>query len=129
MEHIESTLGQLSDDSVVSPIALQIPTVDVDSKELMVKALRTALISWERYSHKTKANLAEESHCWRVYIDGATAKTRTLDKYLSVQTLPAKPRWRAVIKTGNYVLDHCEMSEEDHRELEILIQQVSLAYS
>jgi two-component system sensor histidine kinase ChiS len=129
MEHIESTLGQLSDDSVVSPIALQIPTVDVDSKELMVKALRTALISWERYSHKTKANLAEESHCWRVYIDGATAKTRTLDKYLSVKTLPAKPRWRAVIKTGNYVLDHCEMSEEDHRELEILIQQVSLAYS
>jgi hypothetical protein len=101
----------------------------VDPKELVVKTLRTTLISWERYTHKSKAELAEESHCWRVYLDGATAKTRTLDKYLSVKTLPAKPRWRAVIKTANYVLDHCELSTEDREELIDLVQQVTDAFS
>jgi signal transduction histidine kinase/DNA-binding response OmpR family regulator len=129
MELIELTLGKLSDEETSMLPMLSIDQESDDPKELIVNVLRTALISWERYTHKTKANLAEESHCWRVYIDGATAKTRTLDKYLSVKTLPAKPRWRSVIKTANYVLDHCEMSEEDQYELEGLIQRVTLAYA
>jgi len=129
MDKIESTLGKLNAEEESEQPEILITSVGIDPNELIVKALRTALISWERYTHKTKADLAEESHCWRVYIDGATAKTRTLDKYLSVKTLPAKPRWRAVIKTANYVLDHCEMSEEDQQELGELIQQVNEAYS
>jgi len=129
MDQIESTLGKLNAEELSIKPELQTASVGTDPKELIVKALRTALISWERYTHKTKADLADESHCWRVYIDGATAKTRTLDKYLSVKTLPAKPRWRAVIKTANYVLDHCSMSEEDQQELGELVQQVSAAYS
>jgi len=129
MDQIESTLGKLNAEEVSKQAELPTASASADPKELIVKALRTALISWERYTHKTKADLADESHCWRVYIDGATAKTRTLDKYLSIKTLPAKPRWRAVIKTANYVLDHCSMSEEDQQELGELVQQVSEAYS
>jgi two-component system sensor histidine kinase ChiS len=129
MEQIESTLGKLNTEETTKPSELPISSESMDSTEMIVKALRTALITWERYTHKTKAELAEESHCWRVYLDGASAKTRTLDKYLSVKTLPAKPRWRAVIKTVNYVLDHCEMSPEDRQALEELIQQVTAAYA
>lgn len=100
-----------------------------EPKEIVVRTLRTALIAWERYTHQSKADLAEQSRCWRVYIDGTTAKTRTLDKYLSIKTLPSKPRWRAVIKTANYVIDHCQLSAEDHDELTQLIQAVDDAYS
>ena len=64
-----------------------------------------------------------------VYIDGTTAKTRTLDKYLTTKSLPSKPRWRAVIQTANYVIDHCELSQEDHNELLDLINALDLAYS
>ncbi len=98
-------------------------------KELVVKTLRTSLLTWERYTHQSKADLAEKSRCWRVYIDGTTAKTRTLDKYLSVKTLPAKPRWRAVIKTANFVLDNCDLDAQDHAELSELVAAVDLAYS
>lgn len=133
MEQIESTLLQLNGNKKVESVAVKVEDKatqsPVDPKELVVKTLRTTLISWERYTHKSKAELAEESHCWRVYLDGATAKTRTLDKYLSVKTLPAKPRWRAVIKTANYVLDHCELSTEDREELIDLVQQVTDAFS
>jgi signal transduction histidine kinase/DNA-binding response OmpR family regulator len=133
MEQIESTLLQLNG-AVQPKEQSSLPGTasrrdETDPKELVVKTLRTALISWERYTHKTKAELAEESHCWRVYLDGVTAKTRTLDKYLNVNTLPAKPRWRAVIKTANYVLDHCELSQEDQQELSDLVQQLTQAYS
>jgi len=129
MEQIESTLIQLNTKDESNELEVNTHLPDSDPKELVVKALRTTLITWERYTHKTKADLAEESHCWRVYVDGATAKTRTLDKYLSVKTLPAKPRWRAVIKTANYVLDHCSLSEEDQQDLNELIQKVNEAYS
>jgi len=136
MEHIESTLMQLNvEEQEVQPeVSTYLPQDSEqlqksDPKEIVVKTLSTTLIAWERYTHKTKADLAEESHCWRVYIDGATAKTRTLDKYLSVNTLPAKPRWRAVIKTANHVLDHCALNEEDQLELSELVQQLNEAYS
>jgi len=129
MEQIESTLIQLNIEEDLSEVEVTTHLPEIDPKELVVKTLRTTLITWERYTHKTKADLAEESHCWRVYVDGATAKTRTLDKYLSVKTLPAKPRWRAVIKTANYVLDHCSLSEGDQQDLNELIQKVNEAYS
>ena len=139
MAKIESTLLQLNnsespEDQARQQSAPALPTTSIaptalDPKELVVKTLRTSLISWERYTHKSKAELAEESHCWRVYLDGATAKTRTLDKYLSVKTLPAKPRWRAVIKTANYVVDHCDLSSEDEQELNDLVQQLTEAFS
>lgn len=133
MEQIESTLRQLNGskqgDVVIPKVHSPELQSALDPKELVVKTLRAALISWERYTDKTKAELAEESHCWRVYLDGATAKTRTLDKYLSVKTLPAKPRWRAVIKTANYVLDHCELGSEDDAQLRDLVQQLTEAFS
>lgn len=134
MEQIESSLLALNteklegrgEESTQVEVSMESKT---DPKELVVKALRTTLITWERYTNKSKADLAEESHCWRVYIDGATAKTRTLDKYLSMKTLPAKPRWRAVIKTVSYVIDHCELAEEDSRKLNELIHQINEAFS
>ena len=115
MEQIETALGGLNTEVPKKPPEVLATSKVIDSKEMIVKTLRVSLLSWERYTHKTKAELAEESHCWRVYLDGTTAKTRTLDKYLSIKTLPTKPRWRAVIKTANYVLDHCEMSVEDQQ--------------
>ncbi len=102
---------------------------DLPAKELVVKTLRTTLLNWERYTHQSKADLAEKSKCWRVYLDGTTAKTRTLDKYLSVKTLPAKPRWRTVIKTANYVIDNCELSDSDRNELEQLIDALDNAFA
>ena len=100
-----------------------------DKRETLVKLLRTALIFWERYSGKSKVDLAEESQCWRVYLDGTTAKTRTLDRYLSTKTLPDKPRWRLAIRTANFVIDKCALSGEDFEEITKLMDDLDRAYS
>jgi two-component system sensor histidine kinase ChiS len=77
----------------------------------------------KKNSGKSKVDLAENSGLWTVYLDGSTAKTRTLDKYLSLQTLPKNPRWETVARTVNYVLEECQLSETDKAAL---IQQLDL---
>ena len=98
-------------------------------RQLLVNVLRRSLHLWERSTGKGKVELAEESGCWRVYVDGGTAKTRTLDKYLSDRTLPDKPRWRLVVRTVNHVLSHCTLPNAEvaalERQLELIEQQFS----
>jgi len=137
IEHIESAIGQLT------PLTSQDETIQTDSEtlaspdqapllannELIVKTMRLSLSAWERYTHLSKVDLAEKSHCWNVYLDGTTAKTRTLDKYLSIKTLPSKPRWRSVINTAKFVLKQCQLPEEEQQQLESLAEQLDNAFS
>ena len=34
-------------------------------------------------------------------------RTQTLDKYLSLATLPGRPRWRNIVATAEHVLSAC----------------------
>jgi len=104
------------------------PSID-ERKELIVSLLRTSLNLWERYTHKGKVELAENSRCWRVYVDGTTVKTRTFDKYLSARTVPDRPRWRAVVRTANFVLASCELSEMEQQTLTQLTQALEDIYT
>jgi 7TM diverse intracellular signalling len=94
----------------------------------LVKLLQTTLAFWERYSGKTKLQLAEESECWRVYIDGTTVKTRTFDKYLKSHSVPRKPRWRLVVRTAYFVLETNQLPEAEERILSAQISEVQEAY-
>ena len=110
----------------------RISTKDIHSEQqriLLVKLLQTTLGFWERYSGKTKVQLAEESQCWRVYIDGTTVKTRTFDKYLKLHSLPSNPRWRLVIRTAYFVLETNHLPEAEQLLLSEQINAVQEAYA
>ncbi len=92
-------------------------------RDVTVQLIRDCIAIWQKYSGKSKTDLAENSRLWRVYMDGSTAKTRTLDKYLSLQTLPKNPRWETVNRTANYVLENCSLDNEDKQ---MLNKQLSL---
>ena len=77
-------------------------------RELVVNIMTQLLTYWEKESGKTKFQLAEDSQIWRVYLDRSTLQTRTLDKYLHIETLPKAPRWRNVLNTIEYVFKHCD---------------------
>lgn len=100
-----------------------------DPKEAIVSLLRNSLNLWERYTNKGKVELAEQSRCWRVYVDGTTVKTRTFDKYLSARSIPARPRWRAVVRTANFVLANCQLNDQEKSLLTQLRSQVENYYS
>ena len=123
-EIVSSTsLGRLAAENT-RPGLVRGNTGEVDLRLLLVNTLRLSLSLWEQYTGKSKVELAEESKIWRVYIDGSTFKTRTFDKYLSVKTLPKKPRWRSVIRTASYVKLQCAITETERAELDHLIDAV-----
>lgn len=71
-----------------------------------VSVMHTALACWEHDLGKTKLELAEESGIWPVYIDKSTPTTRTLDKYLHLDSCPQNPRCQRVVDTAEFVLKH-----------------------
>ena len=80
---------------------------DIENRQQLVSMMKLALYIWEESPNRTRIDLAELSGVWRVTLDGGTPKTRTLNKYLSIETLPTNPRWRKVLQTVNYVLEQC----------------------
>jgi two-component system sensor histidine kinase ChiS len=73
-------------------------------RQQCINVMHTALACWEHDLGKNKLDLAEESKIWQVYIDKSTPTTRTLDKYLNVDSCPKNPRCQRVIDTAEFVL-------------------------
>lgn len=93
-------------------------------RELLVDVMTQTLHYWENESGKSKFELAENSQLWKVYLDRSTLQTRTLDKYLHLETLPNPPRWRTVLSTIDYVLEHCDSDTKQREKIEKLRLQL-----
>ena len=72
--------------------------------------MTASLSLWSDLTGKGRIELAERSGIWRVTLDKSSLQTRTLDKYLLMETLPLKPRWRDVVRTAEFVLSEAEVS-------------------
>lgn len=94
------------------------------ARELLVKAMTLTLNYWQENTGKSKFDLAEESGLWRVYLDRSSLQTRTLDKYLHVETVPKTPRWRTVLSSLDFVLARCEAQNAQRETLMTLKEQL-----
>ena len=90
----------------------------------LVELLNQCLELWERHTQRGRIELAERSGIWRVTIDDGRLRTRTLDRYLSIETLPAKPRWREAVRTAYFVLAECELGSAQREDLEAKLQSL-----
>lgn len=88
-----------------------------DHKRLLCfEVMVYALALWEKAGH-SKLDFAEQSGLWRVTNDEGSLKTRTLDKYLKLDSLPKKPRYRTVVKSVEYVAEQVEGLAESDKSL------------
>ncbi|BCK62270.1 hypothetical protein KAM330_12590 [Aeromonas hydrophila] len=90
---------------------------DEPLRRALVDTMRLTLDAWQQSTGKGKIVLAEKSKLWRVYMDRSSPQTRTLDKYLSLDTLPKAPRWKTVVATAEYVLSHSPLNEAQRQQL------------
>ena len=90
---------------------------DEPLRRALVDTMRLTLDAWQQSTGKGKIVLAEKSKLWRVYMDRSSPQTRTLDKYLSLDTLPKAPRWKTVVASAEYVLKQCPLSEVQQQSL------------
>lgn len=82
-------------------------------REILVKTMLDAVSIWESHTGKNRVELAEKSKIWTVSIDSGTLRTRSLDKYLSIEKIPQNPRWRNVAGTCHFVLSDPELNSEN----------------
>jgi two-component system sensor histidine kinase ChiS len=93
-------------------------------RALLVTLMQASLDLWERLTRKTRIDLAERSGVWRITIDEGRLRVRAMDRYLSLDTLPDKPRWREVLRTAYFVLSELDLGAEQRQQLETLIEAV-----
>ena len=60
-------------------------------RESLVRTLVSSVQYWQQCTFKSKLDLAEESGIWSIHHDRGSQACRTLDRYLSLETLPARP--------------------------------------
>ncbi|MGF1753562.1 response regulator [Vibrio makurazakiensis] len=89
-------------------------------REVLVDAMTSSIEYWESVTGESKFKFAEQSGLWRVYLDRSTLQTRTLDKYLRVETLPKTPRWRTVLNSIEFILEHCKEQSPERSHIEAL---------
>ena len=86
------------------------PRIQADnSRRMLVETMLLSLEIWEAQTEETVIDFAQKSKIWGSHLDrnSGTWRTRTLDQYLSVDTLPSKPRWRKVVQSAEFVLREC----------------------
>jgi two-component system, sensor histidine kinase ChiS len=93
-------------------------------RSLLVTLMQVSLDLWERLTRKTRIDLAERSGVWRVTIDEGRLRVRAMDRYLSLDTLPEKPRWREVLRTAYFVLSELQLDSTQRQQVETLIEAV-----
>jgi hypothetical protein len=91
---------------------------------LLVNLMRASLETWERAARKGRIDLAEASGIWRITIDDGRLRVRAMDRYLSLETLPDRPRWREVLRTAYFLLSEVQIGEEQRQQLERMVNEI-----
>ncbi|MCR4266121.1 response regulator [Nitratireductor sp. ZSWI3] len=107
---IDSALPVMAAEACVEPI--RTAPSDETYRALIVQVMTGSLALWRRVSGKDRIEFAEESGIWRVSLDKTSLQTRTLDKYLLIETLPLNPRWRDVIRSAEFALARGAAAED-----------------
>ena len=100
-------------------------------REHVVNIMNLALSCWEHELGKSKLELAEKSGIWPVYMDKSTPTTRTLDKYLNIESCPKNPRSQRAVDTAEFVLRNMDEKgsskkcEDLHATLDVFRQLLS----
>lgn len=84
----------------------------------MVKLMQDCHYYWQKITGESIIELAEKSRIWSVSIDNGRLRTRSMNRYLSIDKLPSNPRWRQVARTAYFVLSKVSHDPEAKSALE-----------
>lgn len=125
---VSSPGGASAQDISTQDVSTQDSRLREDFRRSLVELMLSALEVWERATGSGRLELAEKSRIWRVAVDDGRVRARAMERYLGVSRLPQNPRWRDVVRTGYYVLEHCAMDADVRERLQRQVDAV-LAYT
>ena len=87
-------------------------------REALVKLMQDCHFYWQKVTGESIIDLAEKSRIWSVSVDNGRLRTRSMNRYLSIDKLPSNPRWRQVARTAYFVLSKVSGDAEAKEALE-----------
>lgn len=93
-------------------------------REALVKVMQDCHYYWQKVTGESIIDLAEKSRIWSVSIDNGRLRTRSMNRYLSLDKLPSNPRWRQVARTAYFVLSKVSQDEEARKALETSVARL-----
>jgi len=90
----------------------------------LVALMREVVDLWESTTRRTRVELAEASGVWRITIDDGRLRVRTMERYLTMERVPDRPRWREVLRTAYFVVAECPLDAAQRERLRGLIDAV-----
>jgi len=97
----------------------------VDQHLAIVEVMTLTIDYWRENTQTDKAELARESGLWKVYTnEDGWDRTQTLDRYLSLETLPKFPRRKQVMRTAEFALSHCRQDSPHGQRLELALAKL-----
>lgn len=93
-------------------------------REALVKLMQECHYYWQKVTGESIIELAEKSRIWSVSIDNGRLRTRSMNRYLSIDKLPSNPRWRQVARTAYFVLSKVSGDQEAKEALEISVARL-----
>ncbi|PCJ22688.1 MAG: hypothetical protein COA96_13640 [SAR86 cluster bacterium] len=104
-ETLFSSSENSSDSNSIDPA--ETPRTSTEIRSSLVELLNKAVHYWESTTNKTKVELAEESGLWIVHLEQrGVFRARTLERHQKLETLPKSPRWKEILQTTQFVLEH-----------------------
>jgi signal transduction histidine kinase/DNA-binding NarL/FixJ family response regulator len=117
--HLFSDLENV--DKIIQSLSGALP-MDADYehqyREALVKLMQDCHYHWQKVTGESIIDLAEKSRIWSVSIDNGRLRTRSMNRYLSIEKLPSNPRWRQVARTAYFVLSKVSHDPEAKSALE-----------
>lgn len=105
----------------------QQPGQNKNFRRLLVESMILSMELWTKKTGKSRYDFAEESETiWDCTQDeDGTLRTKTLDKYLDINKLPpVRPKFKKVIETAEYIIEHCSLSCDERKELSSRIEAI-----
>lgn len=93
-------------------------------REALVKLMQDCHYYWQKITGESIIELAEKSRIWSVSIDNGRLRTRSMNRYLSIDKLPSNPRWRQVARTAYFVLSKVSHDQEAKSALEASVARL-----
>jgi len=108
-------------DKIIQNLSGALPSDGDDEqqyREALVKLMQDCHYYWQKVTGESIIELAEKSRIWSVSIDNGRLRTRSMNRYLSIDKLPSNPRWRQVARTAYFVLSKVSHDAEAKGALE-----------
>ena len=87
------------------------------ARALLVRTMVISIQYWQQSTFRSKLDFARESGIWTVNMDNDSPQTRTLDKYLHIDTLPSRPKVEEIIRSAHFIYSNCNVESPLRDEL------------